>query len=432
MMQQLASGNSDKTQDISSSSISTTIDKEQFIKKIKVLGIKVPSKKISPLMAKLKKNVLDRKKIKFIEDIPNDSENKIILLNEKFESLDNLPEEIKQILKENEITESSFHEVTLTYDCLSTTEVLSTILPVGSEIPSSFEQVGHIAHLNISDDLYPYRFIIGQVILDKNPKTKTVVNKLGMIDSLFREFKMEILCGEDNFDVSVKENGITFKFNYREVYWNSRLGTEHTRLLQYFNKDQIVCDMMAGVGPFAIPAAVKVGCRVLANDLNPKSYEYMKENVKINKVKDLVECFNMDGREFIKHVVNERKIEFHHVIMNLPASAVEFLDIFRLDQLPIDFQPIIHVYTFVKGSRKDEAGLIELAKQQVEDVVGKDHVESYVNIHNVRNVAPTKEMFCISFRLRQPNQSPNKRKIEEENSNLNTTTPSDNDKKLKL
>lgn len=40
---------------------------------------------------------------------------------------------------------------------------------------------------------------------------------------------------------------------------------------------------MAGVGPFAIPAAKK-GCFVLGNDLNPESVKWMRENRMVNKV----------------------------------------------------------------------------------------------------------------------------------------------------
>ncbi len=43
-------------------------------------------------------------------------------------------------------------------------------------------------------------------------------------------------------------------------------------------------DMFAGVGPFAVPAAKNVGCRVYANDLNPKSYKALIDNVALNKV----------------------------------------------------------------------------------------------------------------------------------------------------
>lgn len=50
-----------------------------------------------------------------------------------------------------------------------------------------------------------------------------------------------------------------------------------------FKATDAVCDVMAGVGPFAMPAAKK-GCNVYANDLNPTSYKYMLENAKLNKV----------------------------------------------------------------------------------------------------------------------------------------------------
>ena len=91
--------------------------------------------------------------------------------------------------------------------------MLTRLLPKGSEIPSSFEQVGHLIHLNIREDLLPYKYIIGQVLLDKVPSCKTVVNKVGKIDTVFRTFDMEVLAGEDNTVVSLKEEDCIFKFD---------------------------------------------------------------------------------------------------------------------------------------------------------------------------------------------------------------------------
>jgi tRNA (guanine37-N1)-methyltransferase len=70
------------------------------------------------------------------------------------------------------------------------------------------------------------------------------------------------------------------------VYWNSRLHTEHDRLVQLFSPDDVIADVFAGVGPFALPAAKK-GCGVLANDLNPESYKWLLRNVESNKVRQL-------------------------------------------------------------------------------------------------------------------------------------------------
>lgn len=61
------------------------------------------------------------------------------------------------------------------------------------------------------------------------------------IETKFREFKMEIIAGIDDMDVDLREHGCRFKFNYSQVYWNSRLSTEHQRLLKFFTPKSIVC-----------------------------------------------------------------------------------------------------------------------------------------------------------------------------------------------
>jgi hypothetical protein len=63
---------------------------------------------------------------------------------------------------------------------------------------------------------------------------------------------------------------------------------------------------------------------VYANDLNPRSYHYLKQNADLNKVADRIRPYNMDGRAFVRHLV-AGGVQFHQVLMNLPAIAIEFL-----------------------------------------------------------------------------------------------------------
>lgn len=96
-------------------------------------------------------------------------------------------------------------EISVGYDHWTADEILRAILPeeIIDEAPSSFTTVGHIAHMNLKDEYLPFKGLIGQVILDKNPNLKTVVNKTDSIDTTFRFFKMEVLAGEDNMIAEV-------------------------------------------------------------------------------------------------------------------------------------------------------------------------------------------------------------------------------------
>lgn len=82
---------------------------------------------------------------------------------------------------------------------------------------------------------------------------------------------------------------------------------------------------------------------------------------------------------------------------------------------PVNFAnlPMIHCYTFI---RNDEGSPEELAKQSVQQVLGTTAIK-YDQIYNVRNVAPKKDMYCISFELPASVayfQSESKRKYTEE------------------
>ncbi|GME84238.1 unnamed protein product [Ambrosiozyma monospora] len=360
--------------------------------------------------------------------------------------------------------EGTFHEyeITLDYDFWKADDILRSILPTSQfdhDPPSAYTMTGHLAHLNLRDEYKPYGTLIGQVLLDKNTSIKTVVDKMETIDTKFRTFKMKVIAGEDNFIVTHKESDCLFEFDFSKVYWNSRLSTEHQRLVSQFKEGEAVFDVMAGVGPFALPAAKK-SVFVFANDLNPESYKYLNINVKKNKVDKFVTCFNVDGRQFIKHSVtllqdyaakntnikvaipapkkNKDKQEkphrshkkhvitlthqiptfVSHYVMNLPQSAITFIDAYiglfsnafpdltpeQIKAKPGFKLPTIHVHHFEKFSHLEspeptEEELHKRIQKQMTELLKFEIPLEKIGFHVVRYVSPNKPMFCISFQL---------------------------------
>lgn len=374
-----------------------------------------------------------------------------------------------QLLKEN-VTEATYlllkklgskykvHKLTFDFDYWSYDDILKAILPEDliENCPSAFTVAGHLAHLNLKEQYMPYRQIIGEVILNKFPNIRTVVNKTNNITSEFRTFQMEVLAGEDNFVVTQKESGCIFTFDFQKVYWNSRLATEHERLINSFGPGEVVFDVMAGVGPFAVPAGKKHSL-VFANDLNPESYKYLKENIETNKVSAFVKSSNLDGREFIKqssqilqrfqkstpsikytdratndkakvdkaeHNKKRRSVNLDvplfasHYVMNLPDSAITFVSSFiglftnghpdlskeEVKKLPGYKLPVVNVHHFEKYKEEEIQGDVEdeLKHRMHQKIIQELNYEiplECLKFHLVRQVAPCKLMYCISFKL---------------------------------
>lgn len=347
------------------------------------------------------------------------------------------------------------YELTLKYEHWTMSDILDAILPQVStnaqeDHPSGFAQVGHVAHLNLKDAYLPYKHLIGQVLLDKNNNVRTVINKLNDVghNSVFRTFPYEILAGDDDLEVCVSHLGCQFKFNYAKVYWNIRNSHEHERLLSSFHEGEVVCDVMAGVGPFAIPAAKK-GVWVWANDLNPACYESLQLAVTDNKVTPFVKAFNEDGATFIRQAAKRLLAEqrsfqkrpkattsrtmtkaerekataeaqrntvtitephtIDHFVMNLPETAIDFLHSFR--GLYAGHQdiftgadgralPMVHVYTFQQRKdtiEEERAELLQRLSERLGHPLSVDKHE--VELHQARLVAPKKWYYCASFRL---------------------------------
>lgn len=345
------------------------------------------------------------------------------------------------------------YQLHLDYDYFTYSEITSATIPPpekknDDEIPQGFTLAGHVAHLNLRERYWPYKHLIATVLADKNPMVKTVINKLDNVGSenAFRTFQYEVLVGEDDLNVEVHEQGCTFRFDFARVYWNTRLHTEHERLCDIFQEGEAICDVTAGVGPFAVPAGKKK-CFVWANDLNPESYKSLENNIKINKVSDYVRAFNSDGTDFIRTASHEllktqhsvaimpktkfsrsnppkekpaplktltQPRIFSHYVMNLPASGINFVSSFvglytsvpgvsveEIKKLFADRKmPMVHVHCFSTKSDDNVAEKKEICEElsrQMGYTITPDMPE--VDIYDVRDVAPKKRMFCATFRL---------------------------------
>uniref|UniRef100_A0A7N0T7U9 tRNA (guanine(37)-N1)-methyltransferase n=1 Tax=Kalanchoe fedtschenkoi TaxID=63787 RepID=A0A7N0T7U9_KALFE len=445
----------------------TRFDVSKFDVQLNLWAVRVPCELCKVATRILNGYLFDRPRIKPITQDPTCSKTRLMLLSEKVQDpadLSAIPEQKLDELREQCKIEMVPYSLTLDY---------------------SYWGAGHIAHLNITEELLPFKEVVAKVIYDKNfPRIKTIVNKVGSITNEFRVPKFEVLAGIDDMVTEVKQYGATFKLDYSLVYWNSRLEHEHKRLVSQFKSGEIICDMFAGIGPFAVPAAQR-GCLVYANDLNPDSVRYLKINAKINKVDDHIRAYNSDAREFIsqllavpshendpgadgptlkvcttngnqeKHPGNEgdtaqesetaktgsiegsctrenlvasnvtqssetfleggkkkggankrRKLDLDwtniktwehidHVIMNLPASALHFLDAFRgaiQKKYWKGTLPWIHCYCFMRSTETNET-IIQVAETALKAII-QDPI-----LHRVRDVAPNKAMYCLSFRL---------------------------------
>jgi hypothetical protein len=212
-------------------------------------------------------------KIKVVRDFEkyddDDEVRKRILLS----SAEMIPDDTFQLLKEkfHARREGTFN-ICIPHHQQPVTRLLSKLLPEEAQPPpSSYEQVGHVVHVNLRAQHVQYGKLIGSILLDRlQPSTKTVVNKLGEVGGPFRTYQMDLLAGEDDYFVHVVEHGVSLFFDLRKVYWCTRLEGERTYMLENeFQPNQIIADAFCGCGAQLIRAASKKGCRIVANDLNP-------------------------------------------------------------------------------------------------------------------------------------------------------------------
>lgn len=236
-------------------------------------------------------------------------------------------------------------------------------------LPRSADVVGNIAIVEVPPKLEAYQAVIGEAVLKLNKNVKTVLAKAGAISGTYRLREFKVIAGEPNMATIHKEYGCRYYVDLAEAYFSSRLSYEHHRVASLVREGETVVDLFAGVGPFAIQIAkTHENVRVYAVDVNPRAIEFLRKNVRLNRMENRVFPVLGDAGDVVEEKLSGIA---DRVIMNLPERATEFVCASCKTLKPAG--GIIHFYSFVKASDslKDAQTGFEEAAERCGRKVGK-------------------------------------------------------------
>ncbi len=246
-----------------------------------------------------------------------------------------------------------------------------------------FEVVGNVAIIDSPD----MEAAVAIMAVQKN--VKTVISPLTAVEGEYRTRKFQHVAGERKTDTIHKEHGLRFRIDLEKAYFTPRLGTERLRVAELVRPGDVVFDMFAGVGPFALSIA-KRGAKVVAVDKNPNAVTLMRENAGLNRIED-IEILEGDAGQMAE--LYESFAD--HVIMNLPHTARDFLG--EAMRIAKD-GGVVHYYAIAP-----EDDLYGRDTAFVEEAAARSGVNVRV-LHRgvVRSYAPHQYNIVIDFLVRKP------------------------------
>ncbi|MBN1330524.1 MAG: class I SAM-dependent methyltransferase family protein [Candidatus Heimdallarchaeota archaeon] len=169
-------------------------------------------------------------------------------------------------------------------------------------IPQRWWIVGEILIISIPKELDNYAKEIGTIMLQHEKKrVRTILGKFGPTEGMIRIPDFKFLAGNPNTETIHKELGCFFKLDVAKLTFSPGNHGERERLLKITQENEIIVDMFACVGNLSLPLAVhRKPKQVIAAEINPVAYNYLAENIKLNKVENRMKAILGDNRIVLK------------------------------------------------------------------------------------------------------------------------------------
>ena len=309
----------------------------------------------------------------------------------------------------------------------------------------SYDIVGDIAiikkPLKYEEEEYVKR------ILEKHKFIRTILLQETDVLPQYRIPKYNILYGENKTETINIEYGLRFKVDVSRCYYSPRLSNERYRIAKQVKENEEVLVMFSGVNVYPIYIAKYSKAKIIYSiELNPFAVKYGLENVKINKVNNVITLLgdvkdvskyigyleNEDGiikndKEYIKDIIDSgleinnlyiyeydemiknikyKKLrytselenlekfnkKFDRIIMPLPKESHTFLEY----AIPlIKNNGIIHLYQFFEEEKIREKA-IDLLEKYSKELNFKYEI---LDILKVGDISPGNYRVCIDFKV---------------------------------
>ncbi|MCD6371267.1 MAG: class I SAM-dependent methyltransferase family protein [Candidatus Aenigmarchaeota archaeon] len=171
------------------------------------------------------------------------------------------------------------------------------------KVPKGYQRIGDIILIRIPEELEEWKFEIGEILLRNLSSVKTVCN-IKKIFGIKRRPKIEVLAG-DGTETIFWENNCLFKIDVSKLMFSKGNTYERQRLIKLVKDGEVIVDMFAGIGYFTIPIAKFANPKkIYSIEINPLAFNYLKENIRINKISHKVIAFYGDCRKISERLKN--------------------------------------------------------------------------------------------------------------------------------
>ncbi len=162
-------------------------------------------------------------------------------------------------------------------------------------LPSGYQRVGRVLILCLPPPLRPHRHLLGELYREELG-VEAVLARHGPVRGEMRLPDLETIAGGST-ETEVVEHGIRYRFDAAKLLFARGNRTERQRIGRLTRPGETVVDLFAGIGYFALPAAVvgRAG-RVVACEVNPLAHHYLEVNARANGVADRVTALLGDNR----------------------------------------------------------------------------------------------------------------------------------------